>query len=600
MKLAIQFVVALAFFFVGASNVLAQPVGQTVDSLQWRCARSSAIVRGFVQDFRVPADQAAITYNPEFEFTIKVTETIKGPDQPNIVFRHLYDKRAIFDLEKAKANKTVFLLFVDKSENPKLIAESYPGTFPVPAPEFKVRYWSNGKPIDFDSEDHYVQSLKQAVAENAKYDIQRSHKFEYGDFFSVLIPFDKRAEALAKKILREKAASSDRILYGGGREGASAVGLLAEFWSQENEVIVRDMLKDSTDQWTRKRYVRTKKGYDTTKIYTTRQAAFDALLNWGIAVEKPVMQETFSGPRIAKSEVDLVNEIEKNPRCRAGFTNLRNDEIFVDNIHFQDTQKLPDLSALSKLKLVYYSGETLDISGIGNPESLSTLHIDGPIVGSIESLSKLENLENLWMVGGGFVELPPFSKSAQIQRLNISKSKVSDLRPLANLSKLNSLTISNTEVTELGPLSQLSNLEALVAERTQVSDLTPLNGLAKLKLLKLNRTKVQDISPLAGCTNLQELELKNTNVGDLSPLSQTHKLETLAISHSNVADLQPLSGIISMRRISADNSKVTDVGCLANLTNLEYLQISKDLEIKGLELLNGLQLKRRRLRIYRQ
>ena len=595
MKLAIQFVVALAFFFVCASSLLAQPVGQTVDSLQWRCARSSAIVRGFVQDFRVPADQAAITYNPEFEFTIKVTETIKGNGQPNIVFRHLYDKRAIFDLEKAKANKTVFLLFVDKSENPKLISESYPGTFPVPAPQFKYRYWSNGKPIDFLSEDHYVQSLKKAVAENAKHDIQRSHKFVYGGFFSILIPFDKRAEALAKTILKEKASSSDRIPYGGGGEGASAVALLAEFRSQENEVILRDILKDSTEHWTRKRYERTKEGFDITTTYTTRQVAFDALLNWGIAVKKPVIQETFSGPRIAKSEVGLVNEIEENPRCRLDFTSLLKNEIFVTDIQFEDTQKLPDLSALSKLESVYCSGETVDISGIGNPESLRSLTIDGSVVGSIESLSKLEKLETLWISGGRFVELPPFSKSAQIQTLNISNTKISDLKPLANLSKLKSLNIRNTEVADLGPLSKLSNLETLLADRTRVGDLTPLNGLEKLEFLGLNRTQVQDINPLAGLTNLQGLELKQTKVGDLSPLSQSHKLEKLAISHSNVEDLQPLSGIITLKNIWANNTKVTDVGCLANLTKLEYLQISKDLEIKGLELLT-----RPGLRVHRQ
>ena len=595
MKLAIQFVFTLTIVsVVGVSNLLAQPVGQTVDSIEWRCAKSSAIVRGFVQDFRVPADQAEITHNPEFEFTIKVTETIKGAAQPTIVFRHLYDKRAITDLENAKANKTVFLLFVDKSGNPKLIPERYSGTFPVPASQNKYNYWSNGKRIDFRDEDHYVQKLKQVVAENAKYNINRSHKFVYGNFFSVLIPFDKRAEALAQTILKEKAQSDRRIPWGSGREGASAVALLAEFRSQGNEMILKEMLKDATEEWAEKSYDRTKGGYDITKTYTTRQVAFNALLKWGIAVEKPVMQKTLPGPRIAKSEMALVNEIEKNLRCRVSFTNLHRDEIFVSQIDFIDAQKLPDLSAFSKLKSVYCRGETLNISEIGNPESLRSLSIRASVVGSIESLSKLGKLETLFISKGDFVKLPSFSKSAQIRELNISNSKVSDLKPLANLSKLKSLTISNTEVADLEPLSQLFNLETLLADQTQVRDLTPLNGLAKLNFLKLDKTKVEDISPLAGCTSLQRLELNETKVSDLNSLSQNRTLEMLAISHSNVEDLQPLSGITTMKSIWADNSKVTDVGCLANLSKLEYLQISKNLEIKGVELL-----KRPGLRIYR-
>ena len=595
MKLAIQFVFALTFFFVGASNLLAQPVGQTVDSIEWRCARSSAIVKGFVHDFRVPADQADITYTPEFEFTIKVTETIKGADRPEIVFRHVYDRRSIADLEKIKANKLAFLLFVDKSEKPKLIPESYPGTFPVQNPKFKYHYWSNGKPIIFQSEDHYVQKLKLVVAENAKHDIKRGHKFVYGNFFSVRIPFDKRAEALAKKILEEKAPSDQLIPWGGGGEGAAAVALLAEFRSLENEAILKEMLKDSTEEWARKDFKRTKDGYDITKTYNTRQVAFDTLLKWGIAVEKPAMQVTVPGPRIAKSEVALVNEIEKNPRCRLDFTNLYKDEIFVRDISFKDIQKLPDLSPLSKLESIYCSGETLDVSGIGNPESLSMMLIDASVVGSIESLGKLEKLKILRMSGGKFVELPPFSKSAQLVELNIGKSKVTDLKPLANLSKLQSLTISDTEVADLGPLSQLFDLQTLSADRTQVRDLTPLNGLAKLDFLRLNRTKVEDISPLAGCTNLKTLELKKTKVADLNPLSLNRTLEKLAVSNSNVEDLQPLSNIFTLKNIWADNCKITDVGCLANLTQLEYLQLSKNSETKGLELL-----KRPGLRIYKR
>ena len=200
MKTAIvKFMSAVTFVLVVALNLAAQPVGQTVDSLEWRCARSSAIVRGVVKDFRVPDDQVDEPYTPEWEFTVSVSETIKGPGQKEIVFRHAYDRRVVADLEKIKGNKTSFLLFLDKSEKPKLIHESYPGTFPVPNPQFSYNCWSNGSRVQFQNVDAYVEKLKQVVAENAKFDIEISHEFAYGDLFSVRVPLDERAETMARK-----------------------------------------------------------------------------------------------------------------------------------------------------------------------------------------------------------------------------------------------------------------------------------------------------------------------------------------------------------------------------------------------------------------
>ena len=163
MKTAIvKFMSAVTFVLVVALNLAAQPVGQTVDSLEWRCARSSAIVRGVVKDFRVPDDQVDEPYTPEWEFTVSVSETIKGPGQKEIVFRHAYDRRVVADLEKIKGNKTSFLLFLDKSEKPKLIRESYPGTFPVPNPQAATD--SETFPSDEDSAGLEATNVPQPLS----------------------------------------------------------------------------------------------------------------------------------------------------------------------------------------------------------------------------------------------------------------------------------------------------------------------------------------------------------------------------------------------------------------------------------------------------
>ena len=72
--------------------------------------------------------------------------------------------------------------------------------------------------VQFQNVDAYVEKLKQVVAENAKFDIEISHEFAYGDLFSVRVPLDERAEIMARKILKEKKPAQG-IVYGGGHEG---------------------------------------------------------------------------------------------------------------------------------------------------------------------------------------------------------------------------------------------------------------------------------------------------------------------------------------------------------------------------------------------
>ena len=101
-------------------------------SLESRCLLSSSIVIGAIESFQVPADQAHITYNPQYEFTVAVSQTLKGAPAQTRSFRQLYDRRKIGTLEKIKRDKTEFVFLIDKSvPHGKLVAELYPHSFPI-------------------------------------------------------------------------------------------------------------------------------------------------------------------------------------------------------------------------------------------------------------------------------------------------------------------------------------------------------------------------------------------------------------------------------------------------------------------------------------
>ena len=367
-----HFVLLLALISLG-SSASAQPLHQTSDSLEWRCIESSSIVLGRILNFDEPPDLIPENLRPEFKFEIKVQETLKGEEQPTITFWHAYDRRLIADLEKAKREKTSFLLFIDKSEKPMLIPDAYPGTFPVHHPEYEYHFWSNGQQnkLKFDA---YVEKVKQVVADNAKHKTTKSFNFSYGNMFTLRIPLDSRAEQVAQKILQGNDPNTGHVTYGGGVEGTSAVQLLSHFRSPENEKLLKQMLSDSTEAWATSENTLTKTGYTITKTYLVRKYAFDVLKKWGIDVKQPTYSVELAGPKLAAEEQEVVWAMHEAGNYSLYFTEPDNDTFHLLRFDVRLPWKnVPDLTPLSKLSEVSTSGsgEELDLSGIGSPKSVT-------------------------------------------------------------------------------------------------------------------------------------------------------------------------------------------------------------------------------------
>jgi hypothetical protein len=65
--------------------------------------------------------------------------------------------------------------------------------------------------------------------------------------------------------------------------------------------------------------------------------------------------------------------------------------------------------------------------------------------------------------------------------------------------------------------------------------------------------------------------LDNTQVSDLSPLAELKNLELLELENTQVSDLSPLAELKNLELLELDNTQVSDLSPLAELKNLELL-----------------------------
>ena len=575
----------LAVLTVGSSAASAQPLPQIEESLEWRCIDASLIVLGTIVDFRVPDNQDSENYQPEFEFEIKVLETLKGEDQPTLTFRHVYDRRSKADLEKAKRAKTPFLLFIDKSQKRTLKPDPYPGPFPVHNPEYQYQFWSNGQQSNLKF-DAYVKKVRQVVADNAKLKTTKSFDFAYGNMFTLRVPIDQRYEEVAQKILQGKNPNMASVHHD-GMEGIGAVQFLSHFQSPENEKLLKQMLSDSTEAWVSSENTLIKTGYIVTKTYLVRKYAYNVLKEWGVDVEQPTFSIEVPGPKLALEEQEVVWAIRKAGNNSLSFTEPENDTFHLERLTIQVTRrKIPDLTGLSKLNEVsiFGSGEELDLSGIGSPKSVTYFDVSQAKLKDLGPLSGMSSLQTFNAPNGTFSDLSPLSKLTKLTTLNFDHCKqVTDLSPLASLKELQKLNISNTKVKNLNGLANLSELRTIDATKTPLENINALSGSSKLAFLRITGSKVANLEVLAGKQSLKTLNLNGTKVVDLSPLATCPSLTFVSLSRTVVEDLSPLNNLTMLESVYVDRSKVTDVGPLMGSRKLGYLQLTKGAEYQGLK-----------------
>lgn len=152
------------------------------------------------------------------------------------------------------------------------------------------------------------------------------------------------------------------------------------------------------------------------------------------------------------------------------------------------------------------------------------------------------------------------------------------------------LDASGQKIDSLEGIQMLPNLRELNLRDNRVSDLSQLSSLIHMEKLNLRNNNVRDLSPLSGLKTLEYLNLySNTGIMSLEPIKSHDRLETLILANLPIGNqVITLAGMRNLKKLNLRNAGITDVSMLANLTQLEYLNLYGNSSVKNPEMLGDL------------
>ena len=199
----------------------------------------------------------------------------------------------------------------------------------------------------------------------------------------------------------------------------------------------------------------------------------------------------------------------------------------------------------------------------------------------------LRGLEQLWLLGNEFEELPPgiFSELQQLEVLVLGYGRLSDLTPglFDDLSALQRLSVIRSGLVELPPgvFAGLRNLRDLRLQDNELSQLPPgiFADLQSLEWLFLhgNRLVVLPEGVFAGLTRLEWLRIDNNRLPDLPPgvFAGLSSLSELRIGQNSLLALRAgvFADLASLLKLGLQNNRLEAFPprIFAGLHNLEEL-----------------------------
>ena len=291
-----------------------------------------------------------------------------------------------------------------------------------------------------------------------------------------------------------------------------------------------------------------------------------------------------------------------------------------------------------------------DLSPLATLTSLTYLNVGGNQVANLKPLTNLTHLTGLSLWNNQVTDISPLSTLTALTYLNLADNSVSDLHPLVHLIHLDELDLFDNEIVDIAPLTNLKNLKHLILTDNHIQDAGPLEGLTQMEILRIkgnliedlwplanlnlidlkydaipdltaptppaeawmpdpvlraairgelgllpdvlltkeklpmlhfldaDRKGVRDITGLAFATNLRELHLSENPIADLRPLANLTQLESLDLwglsPDAPNLDLRPLAGLINLEVLSLGQNRLADIHLLAGLKHLRTLELA--------------------------
>jgi hypothetical protein len=281
-----------------ASEVRAQPLFYTVETLDWMAADSQVVVRAAVVDFVQEVDGSQRKW---ITVVIKVRETFKGRHKP--FHTYVAPEWDHHEVPRWKSTERELLVFLADAKPVNLGARwwgekgalyeltprnGYGSVIELTAPAKLGRNLAHlGKVYTLDLQDPtdpktILQYTRDAIAANEKVKPLREHHLVWprgAATFTRRVPVN----VLLERQARRWVVSDDPTLR---EEGARS---LKFFKSDENVAALKKLLTDTS--FVSEREQEGARAPEAHRVYRVRAAAFDSLQALGVQVPEPVMRE---------------------------------------------------------------------------------------------------------------------------------------------------------------------------------------------------------------------------------------------------------------------------------------------------------------------
>ncbi len=201
-------------------------------------------------------------------------------------------------------------------------------------------------------------------------------------------------------------------------------------------------------------------------------------------------------------------------------------------------------------------------------------------------IGQLSHLKRLKIsVDKSEIDLSPLGNLSELESLDIQmlSGRSPDLSFVENLGQLRELRISHGGDVDLSPLGSLNQLKKLSMSTWwgDANDLSFLRDLDQLTEVEIFKCEVEDLSLFQNMLCLQRLYVSFVNDCDLNYLANLKNLESLDITGGNIRNSEGLGNLTHLKslclyeeaRYGETKSVMFDMQPIANLTELEWINL---------------------------
>jgi Leucine-rich repeat (LRR) protein len=177
-------------------------------------------------------------------------------------------------------------------------------------------------------------------------------------------------------------------------------------------------------------------------------------------------------------------------------------------------------------------------------------------------------------------ELPDVSSLPKLKRMSVYSNCMWDEIAGLDLSKLESLYINLHSKTDYMALA-CPNLKSLTIYFPVTESVQSEGGkldftfLGNLQVLELHHAEGVDYKEIVTLRNLMELKINDNGLEKVDFLQEMHTLKKLTL-HGKIVNVAPLADLTNLEYLNLCNNLIFDASCLKNLIELNFLDLYRN------------------------